>query len=220
MKKALSLILAIMMVFALSTTAFATRVDVVGTVIGSTEGTHKGTVADGVTEIPTDANASTNIAIKATTGNVEHRYAVDINYQDMNLQITGGNLVWNVNSLEYENKEGSTAVYDQDFDITVTNYSDMPVQVDAAITVDSTKTPAELKFNLSAGTELDNTATALTYSKKMDPATIGKAATTSFNMTAWSTNWPAVSNYYLKNLAAGEEAIIATLKITISTPTT
>ena len=137
MKKALSLILAIMMVFALSTTTFAA-----GGQYGNLDhvvGTHGQRVdtpysyQDGE-ETMDDVTPNTNIVIKATANNIQSRYAVDIDYQTMSLDISGTSMEWDVNELKYVPVgDGSSLASDQSFMVIVTNYSDKPVYLTAVI---------------------------------------------------------------------------------------
>lgn len=92
-------------------------------------GTHgqNGDASDGVADIPEDASASGDVVLNL--GAVEHRYAVDVTFPTMTFDV--GGLTWNVQTLQYD--IGGTAMTDQTLDITVTNYSDLPVAATGSV---------------------------------------------------------------------------------------
>ena len=221
MKKAMSLILAIMMVFALSTTAFAAT-DIVGTVNGSTANDY----TEGVTEGMFAANNPTaNVNITATAGDVESRYAVDIEYTNVELSITGSKMVWDVNALKYVPKDGGDVAEDQEFAITVTNRSDKPVVLTAKIAEVADMVPTALALDIAAG-KGTYTSADKTYVYKIpgnlagtDLADVEKDT---FKLTA-SGDWQAIADFYFEKFngnVGNINALIATLNVTISLPTT
>ena len=218
MKKALSLILAIMMVFALSTTAFAATEDIVGTYNGNPV-PKKETYEDGVTDF-SSADSSAVVAIKATSTNVESRYAVDITYSEMNMDIAGTAMVWDVNTLKYVPKTAGSGIADQTFPVTVTNRSDKPVKVTAQITEKPGLVPEELTLAVTGDGAYD--AGTQTYTKTIDGNLAGatEAQKDEFKLTASSTNWQAVADFYFNEFETTGEfsKTIATLKVTISKP--
>ena len=218
MKKLFALILAVVMICAMSVNVFATTAHVVGT-----HGDN-GTVADGLTESGFAANNPTyNVNITATVGSVEHRYAVDIEYQNMTFDIAANNLVWNVNTLKYDVKDaGATTIgTDKAYPITVTNYSDLPVNL--VVAVDDKFTGANDDFAVVAASTAADGATAFTgatIAKAVGATntTAGQAQTSTFYITVIAADWNKVANYYANYFTANGQssAIIATATITVT----
>jgi len=232
MKKTLAIILAIVMVFAFTTTAFAVKTDIVGEV-----NTGEAVLDDGKTEAWFQTNGgstSANIAITAETGNIEHRYAVDITYEPLSFNIAGAKLTWDVNNLKYVQTQASTAMTNTVFPITVSNRSDMPVDLAVNITdkVDDATDYLTLAFYESdAAVDGESNVTGTKIGGVIDtiiaPANIGTAGASGsptdypFALVATSTNWENVANYYANIIAASGDtkAVVANLSITVSMPT-
>ena len=123
MKKAMSLILAIMMVFALSTTAFAANV------IG-TRGVHKD-FNDGVDAA--NAQEDYEIAINVSTSSIVSKYAVDVEYSTAAISLGGGTLTWDVNTMTYVTTDAGENPTALTKTITITNYSDKAITAYATI---------------------------------------------------------------------------------------
>lgn len=231
MKKALSLILAIMMIFALSTTAFAAKTDIVGTLNG-TNGTKYEDYRDGNTSL-VGTNPSTNIAITATTSAINHRYAVDIDYEPMSFNISGGNMEWDVKNLKYIVKNGDPAK-NTGFLLVVTNYSDMPVSMTASLATQTTDndlfTSSKLNLDIYEGTftEADGVAIAPKVegvekvitgeAQTIKKAEVGQATSYPFSLLVTSDDWIGVANDYVDYFSRNsvERVNIATLTVTIA----
>ena len=214
MKKTLALILAIVMVCAFATTAFAAD-DIVGTVNG-TNSTANGNYLDGATTFDNNGS-SANVAIKATQGNVQHRYAVDITYEDMSFDIATGNMVWDVTAFKYiavDAGDQNAAPTDTSFNVTITNRSDVAV-----------KYTANISKNFDDGLSVTTTSAGAT----IDSAVATKAAvsnTFAVEIDA-TTSWAAVRDFYAAKFAANDSDVItdgegntsievATLTVTVS----
>ena len=214
MKKALSLVLAIMMVFALSTTTFAAN-------LVGTHGAGKGTngIDDGVeTFDDTTSTPAANIDITAVTGAVGHRYAVDIEYVTMQVQITGSDLVWDVNNLEYVSKGSPAGIggTDKSFAVTITNYSDLPVYLTANVSDKDTNDCVAVK-----AVEKDTT-NLLGAKTKIESALVNNFTKVDYVFDVLVTTesgktWTDVSNYYIPKFNTDASAkVIATVTVTIS----
>lgn len=208
MKKVVSLILALTLVFAMSTSALAVTKRVVG--VTSPTGT---SYEDGWTETEFEQNQSgtvnNTVEISVTSTATEHRYAVDVVYEAITVEITGATLTWDVNSLEYVAKPGTgTLTKPVDKTITVKNYSDMPVYIAAEV--------------IDAYTD-DNMAITVAYDEEIAAVLAGaddgnaETITVSFNTPNNTTEeWAAVAAYYAAVLGADASKQIATINISIS----
>lgn len=207
MKKVVSLILTLAMVFAMSTTALADPVHVVGT-----HGENNA-VTDGVEPGSfSSTDPSTDIKISVSTGEVQHRYAVDITYDVMSFNITGSNLVWNVNTLKYESEPGAAALENVRFNVAVTNYSDLPVYLTA-----NAEKEADASSDINIAVVEDNTETALAAKAEIADATSGTAQVLNFDVYVSSSNWDAVANYYLPKFDADTTSVdIGTVSVTVA----
>ena len=206
MKKALSLILVLVMLVCMATTAFADYPNVVGT--------HgkENSVDDGVTEDSFSAsNPNATISITVNAGEVQHRYAVDVEYTDISLSISGGNLTWDVNKLEYVANDGGTGLEDTKSDVTVTNYSDLPVYITAAIDDKDANDGIDIKTCDADKNELTISNTEIAK------AVPGQATTFSFVLSVSSSDWDNVATYYAAKLTTTDsKATAGTCTITIS----
>lgn len=237
MKKALSLFLAMMMVFALSTNAFAATTDIVGTVNGSTSNPHVGDFTDGVAadSFSSLSSPETTIAISAIAGQVNHRYAVDITYDTMEFSITGSTLVWDVNQLKYVNKDTAVPAKNTGFNLKITNYSDLPVNMTANLTTGNMSgangcyTSDKLAIDVYKGayTTVDGAAVVPTDGKitdtatKIDEAKIGVVSEFPFSLVISAADeaaWTAVANDYVNyfnNNSGATKVDIAKLTVKI-----
>ena len=196
MKKFLSVLLAAMLlvsVFALN----AAAVNVVGTHGQS------GGVSDGVADIPEGASTSGDVVLNL--GTVNHRYAVDVTFPTMTFEV--GGLTWNVNTMKYES--GGTTMSDQTLTITITNYSDLPVNAEG--TVGSIAEAAT-----SAGISLAMTTASATVAQATAGSadTNGTAATATLEASLTSGNW---TNSIDALFFAGAQSItVGTITVAIS----
>ena len=150
---------------------------------------------DGVAEIPANSGLSSDVTLNL--GTVNHRYAVDITFQTMTLNV--GDVTWNVNTANYEL---ANAEQTKTWTITVDNYSDM------AVTATVTKTDINVRDEMSV--TLDKTTLPLNAVTVGGPKTTGDV-----NVTADSNDWNKTINAYIK---AGEltNVTIATILVTIT----
>lgn len=195
MKKFLSVLLAVMLlvsVFALNAAA-----GVVGNYGGGNG------VNDGVADIPEGASTSGNVVLDL--GTVNHRYAVDVTFPTMTFKV--GGLTWNVNTMKYES--GGTTMSDQTLTITITNYSDLPVN--AAGTVGSIAEAAT-----SAGISLTMTTDSATVARATAGSADanGTAATAKLVASLTSEKWTdSIDTLF----AAGTQSItVGTITVAIS----
>ena len=195
MKKFLSVLLAAMLlvsVFALNAAA-----GVVGNYGGGNG------VNDGVPDIPEGASTSGDVVLNL--GTVNHRYAVDVTFPTMTFKV--GGLTWNVNTMKYES--GETTMSDQTLTITITNYSDLPVN--AAGTVGSIAEAAT-----SAGISLTMTTDSATVARATAGSADanGTAATAKLVASLTSENWTdSIDTLF----AAGTQSItVGTITVAIS----
>lgn len=195
MKKFLSVLLAVMLlvsVFALNAAA-----GVVGNYGGGNG------VNDGVADIPEGASTSGNVVLDL--GTVNHRYAVDVTFPTMTFKV--GGLTWNVNTMKYES--GETTMSDQTLTITITNYSDLPVN--ATGTVGSVAEAAT-----SAGISLTMTTDSATVARATAGSADanGTAATAKLVASLTSENWTdSIDTLF----AAGTQSItVGTITVAIS----
>lgn len=116
MKKLISLALTLAMLCCMATTASAARV------VGDPNGVESFDPASGGTHV---------VQIDVTTNSVQHRYAVDVEYTASAVEIGGDTLTWNVNTFTYDVTPGVGGDKTDPInkEITVKNYSDMPVKV-------------------------------------------------------------------------------------------
>ena len=224
MKKIISLALTLSMLACMAISTFAVGpTSIVGartTNNPNTSQTHLGTVADGVDASNFGTGTSgANVDIKVTTGEVQHRYAVDITYDEMTFAISGSSMVWNVNTLKYESLSDQDGLGDKKFNVAVTNYSDLPVYL--------TATTADKDANdfIGVGVYKDETETVLTGEVEIAAATsVVPYAAQTYNfdvcLKASGGTWDDASNYYLPKLGTGagqqETITVATFSVTIA----
>lgn len=207
MKKALSLILAIVMVFALATTAFAAKTDVVGDYNNAeVEGIAKGSSTFDVKD------NSTTINISATQGQVEHRYAVDIDYTPMTFDISASTMVWDVTQLKYVLADGTNnTMTDKSFPVTITNYSDVDIYLTTNVLDADAADGVVVTTGVADHTTIVSAVTGVTTPYNFDVAV--KAD------TEGGKDWAYISNYYATKFAAEPTAtsiLVATLTLNLS----
>ena len=195
MKKFLSVLLAALLLvsaFALN----AAAANVVGT-----HGT--GNVTDGVADIPEGASTSGNVVLNL--GTVNHRYAVDVTFPTMTFEV--GGLTWNVNTMKYES--GGTTMSDQTLTITITNYSDLPVNAAGSVgSVEATATSAGISLAMTTDSATVARATAGSADAN------GTAATATLEASLTSGDWTDSIDALF---AAGQQSItVGTITVTIS----
>lgn len=216
MKKLFALILAVVMICAMSVNVFAETKNVVGTIGGN-----KG-IDNGVTDI-TSTDPAVKVDIQATVGNVENRYAVDIEYETMSFNVSGSNLVWNVNTLKYEFKAGTdtnsaATATNAEFDVQVINYSDLPVKLNVNCEDLDGADSIVVACAANGDHELEDAIGYTPSSVKADNSKAQKK----FTVTVTSTDWAAAGNYYAAKFTetSADAITIGTLHITIAKVTT
>ena len=201
MKKILSLALTLSMLCCMATTAFATNV----------VGTHgmNNTVADGVADFNA-ASATTKVDIKVTTGDIQNKYAVDVEFEDIVLAVTGSDMTWDVNQLTYVSS-GAANMDNTSATIKVYNYSDLPVYVTPEIINDDPNDGIGIASTVGA-----RTMVAKATAKNGD--TPGSATVMEMTLNVTSDDWAAVADYYAPLLAGDDDGVITagSLQLTIS----
>lgn len=202
MKKFLAL--ALTLALALSISVFAVETErIVGTK------TDPATIDNGVTYAnfgDGEGEKETTIAITVETALVESRYAVDVEFEALSLNITRGKLIWNVNTYEYDMPVGGDV---DDLDTTkelkVINHSDKPVYVKGVIN----------KENPGDGINI-----AITGEEKVERTQagvgIGNANFNIYTVSITSTDWNAVADFYASALSTANSVEVAQVKLTVS----
>lgn len=195
MKKLFALVLAVVMICAMSTSVFAERV------VGG---------SDGVAAFdPKDSSA--NLAISATIGDTNHRYAIDIEFPTMTFEVAGSNLTWDVNKLEYVTT-GSTTLTDKTFNITITNYSDLSVWYKVAITDNDNTDGVEVDATHATGDLEDGVEIKKANAQNHTPTT------DTFTIAVDGDDWTEITEYWAGKLSAAGVASLpmATATVTFS----
>lgn len=210
MKKLISLALTLAILASLAIGVSAETAHLVGERSGTT-----GQFADGDTYAEFAAtNPTYDVNISVTAGAVQNRYAVDILYDSMTLAITGSNMVWDVNSLEYvidPSKGTDAGITDTTFNVTITNYSDKPVYMTATVTDKSDVDGVKIA-------SVDEAGLPASYSKHVIPSAVGTTTGSPIKFgvkVSAETTWADVANHYKTQLSTEQTILIATCKITI-----
>ena len=129
MKKALSLILALVMIFAMTTVAFAEEDDNVEPVIGN----HTNGTGLQETDAWPEGNTAATVTINVKAVETVHKYAVDVSWSDQAIALGGATMTWNVKTMRYDTPDPDTSFEPVTWNIKVTNYSDLSVYAYASI---------------------------------------------------------------------------------------
>lgn len=204
MKRFLLVLLSVLILAGLCCMSIAAE-HVVGNGVGGT--TDDGSVSDGAEEIPSGASTSGDVVL--TVGKINSRYAVDVIFPDA-MTIAAGDVTWNVNTLQYE--LDNAALENKTFDITVINYSDLPVVATPSATVTAAGGAADISLTVP-----DASTTLMAVTDKNNSS--GKAVTGEITATLSSGDWTS-SIYGL--IAAGNtgNVTVGTITITIAKPAT
>ena len=214
MKKLFALILAVVMICAMSTSVFAAD-----RVIGG---------SDGVETFPADGQG-TNVAITADVGDTQHRYAIDITFEVMSFEVVGSNLTWDVNQLTYVST-GNTALEDESFDVLVENRSDLPIWYKATVAdadlndgvevFVSHSTAASNTVIETTGVEVAKVTPGAGTTKNTFQINVSAGTVTDRVITAAGTTaqWNDVCEYYADKLSAegATSKAMATVTVTFS----
>lgn len=213
MKKFLALALTLTLALALSISVFADFVVGDRKENGSSSAT--GTYKDGESyaEFGSD-NPNLDVDIKVTAGAYEHRYAVDVVYEDMSFEIAGANMVWDVNTLQYVVLEGQNFTPPTARKITITNYSDMPVYLGTNVVNKPGMDTAPMELIVSGSDSVAKaTATDTTNGIAGSPSVETLTVTPTLKT---DKTWNDVANHFAPYLTNQTEYIVATLTLTIS----
>lgn len=178
MKKIISLALSLSMLACMATNAFAAAHTIGG--------------ENGVDSLGANGSDSSDYLVKITVsaGDVKHKYAVDVEYTQLDLSITGDTLTWDVNNLEYVSS-GATGLEDKTGNtITIINYSDLPVAITPTLKDEDGNDGIKISYN---------SVSEIKQADQIEAADIGqeKSKTIIYDITledGWE--WSQVANYY------------------------
>ena len=91
--------------------------------------------------------------VEINLGQTISKYAVDIIFSNTTFEFNvGGNLIWNVNTLSYDNYNADVLLQDQVYSIDIHNYSDKPIYVKGELTErHSFLSDAYIEFEMTNG---------------------------------------------------------------------
>lgn len=200
MKKFLSVLCAAAMLFILLCVNIVA--DTTEHVVGNHGGS--GTVADGDADIPGGSSASGDVTLNL--GTVNHRYAVDVTFPVMTFDV--GGLTWNVNTLTYD--VNGEAMTNKTLEITVTNYSDLPVVTTGAVgSLDGDATSAGISLTMTPEKTTANVSA-------VTPGGTAQTATLEASLT--SADWTNSVNALVASGKTGS-ITIGIITVTIAKPT-
>lgn len=232
MKKIISLALSLSMLACMATNAFAADPET-KPVVG-THGDNKGTensLLDGVdAENFGNGDSETTINIKVSTGNLQHRYAVDVEYTDVVLSLNGGDRTWDVNQLKYVYTSANTQdgnAWTPTFKIK--NYSDLSVYVKAEVNRSNQNDGLVItKTGMPVGTDgITNEVREANGWNEISSAvptgndTVGSVKSLGFKLSVALDNnktWNDVANAHADEIAASNDgtAIVATFTVKVA----
>lgn len=179
MKKILSVFLAIFLMTATFSVA-ASAATATETPVGSAD--------TGLTDTEFNDKNSGNQTISVTVKDVQHRYAVDLEFSFEDLTIDS-DIVWNVKDLKYDVKD--TNLINQERTIKVTNRSDMPVYAYAAAADVDEKDGVTISTSNTSDSRLEVAKATVGTGNTNGNATTGK-----ISVSLASTDWQKVAEYY------------------------
>lgn len=200
MKKFLSVLFAAAMLFSLLC------VNIAADTTEHAVGNHgdSGAVSDGAADIPGGSSASGDVTLNL--GTVNHRYAVDVTFPVMTFDV--GGLTWNVNTLTYD--VNGEAMTNKTLEITVTNYSDLPVVTTGAVgSLDGDATSAGISLTMTPEKTTANVSA-------VTPGGTAQTATLEASLT--SADWTNSVNALVASGKTGS-ITIGTITVTIAKPT-
>lgn len=173
-------------------------------------GTHgkNNNVSDGKEDIDT-SNNSLNSDVVLKVGTVNHRYAVDVTFDDT-YTFNTADVTWDVNSLKYVTSLGDV-FSNKTLNITVTNYSDLSVKATGEIT-NSASDLDDAKISLKMNDAASVTVDAVTVGNGTDGSTV--STTGSLSALLSSTDWEYAVGYLIKN-NPDTEYKVGTVTVTI-----
>ena len=223
MKKTFALLLAaLMLAVPLGLSAFAAD-PVTDHLVGTKgEGTPGG-IDNGVGEesFP-NPNPSNSQNVDVIVQTLTHKYAVDITYTDAGYKLPG--LTWNVDELRYDDTDG---VLDTTVDVTVTNYSDLPVWVTMAVTDQAADDALGFAFEDAEGSsvsaapiQLDAVDVDAAVPEAVDLALTGKLVGSGADGALTDADILKAVTYYTegagKASVSGNKVTVATYTVTVS----
>lgn len=198
MKKLISLALTLAILASLAISVSAEYPNVVGT--HGKNASNANSVNDGVASFPdTDpAVNSTTVTVNATVGEIQSRYAVDIDFADLQVSVSGSDLVWDVNKLEYVASGDPSVPANTTTDVKFTNYSDKSVYVSYDETDADAADHLTVGVTVTEGAAVEGTKYEITRAQAKVGSTPGKATDRIFTLTvaADGDNWNQVAEYY------------------------
>ena len=219
MKKLISIILSLALVacmFGMSAMAADFTIDANPTNNKNIVGTHgtRKDAADSHLDGDTDfTEKSIEAIVKLNLTEATSRYAVDITFTGA-LTINVSGLTWDVNELKYVTETATIA--NQEYNFTVTNYSDKTVTVKAACAVDATAGAAGVGCEFSAVSgDVNGGATVENCVINANTHGAKNATYAAFTATLKSDNWTTTINKLITGKTTGE-ITLATFTVTIS----
>jgi len=212
MKKALSLILALVMIFALATVAFADTKHVVGNRGGDgAYGDYRDGVEPGAFTV-TPPTVDVPITVSAVTTN--NRYAVDVEWNTTAISLGGGEITWDVNTMTYVTSGVTGGTEAKTWNITIKNYSDLPVLAWATINDLKPADFMDVSANHTEGSKL--TVAKATAGTGGNPGTLTDEVITITLKPADEKTWADVVEYYTINHPGEPSVTAATATVSIS----
>lgn len=202
MKKLISLALTLAILASLAISVSAAYPDGYPNVVGThgKNASNANSVNDGVASFPdTDpAVKGTTVTVNATVGEIQSRYAVDIDYVDLQVSVSGSDLVWDVNKLEYVASGDPSVPANTTTDVKFTNYSDKSVYVSYDETDADAADHLTVGVTVTEGAAVEGTKYEITRAQAKVGSTPGKATDRIFTLTvaADDSNWNQVAEYY------------------------
>ena len=188
MKKLLILALALTLTLALSVSVFAAD-----RVYGG---------PDGLSAAPS-GSTGTNLSITAQASDTESRYAIEVEYSALTVNVQASKMYWDVNALEYKVLDGESATpSDVTASITVINRSDKSIWYSFVVTdlMLEDNNNDGITFNASKD-QGDTNRHEVGRAKAKAGAVAGSVTTDTFTVTSTSTDWKAVANFYASYFA-------------------
>lgn len=202
MKKLFALVLAVVMICAMSVNVFAAPVRVIGD-------------PNGVASFSPGSQGA-DVAITADVGETQHRYAIDITFEVMSFEVVGSNLTWDVNQLTYVSTD-DTALADKSFNVLVENRSDLPIWYKATVADADLNDGVEVSVSHTVAASNTVIATTGVEVAKVTPGAGTTKDTFQINVAAGDTAaWNNVCTYYADKLSAAGATSMAMATVTVT----
>ena len=164
----------------------------------------------GTTTAPDGSGAgATKVSITATANDVEHRYAIDIQYTNMQVSVTATGMYWDVETFEYKMKDdpgSSVAPANTVATITVMNRSDLSIWY--SFSIEDKMLVGEDNDGISfTPSKAADTRYEVTRAIAKEGAVAGHTTDDSFTVTSVpDTDWNDVANFYASYFSANPAA--------------